>query len=511
MRLVGALRAAGYDVSIPDVFQLKTIAALAGRLAGQEAGESLIQAVEPFALISEHDRAALPAGVADAYPLSQVQTGMLVEMLASDDANVYQNITSFRIPDPEPFDGGALRRAIDTVVARHDILRTTMHLDGYSQPLQLVHDVVETPIAEDDLRGLPEAVQAERKRAYVASERAVGFALTTGPLLRIAVHIEADDAWRLTFSHVHTITDGWTVNSLLMEVLGLYRELRDGREPAAYEVPSVRYADFIAAEQASLTDPVDQAFWQGIVDTHSPLLLPAGWADEVTGADADAERHGTRVPFADLESGLRQLAAEAETPLKSVLLAAHLKVLGSLTPEEAFHTGVVYHGRLEAADSHRVLGMHLNTVPFPSAGSAGTWRELVERVHVRETEIWSHRRYPLPAIQRAAGSGGDLLTVFFDYQNFHQVDADAVDAGGTMGEGANEFALSAIASGGAFHLTSSTDVLGRVGLERLAGMYRSVLESMAADGEGSASGAFLSDGDRALLLGEWNDAAEVVV
>ncbi|WP_037821286.1 acyl carrier protein, partial [Streptomyces sp. NRRL B-3229] len=86
VRLVGALRAAGYDVSIPDVFRLKTVAALAGLVAGQEhgGGPSLVVAVEPFALIGEGDRAALPAGVVDAYPLSLVQTGMLVEMLASE-------------------------------------------------------------------------------------------------------------------------------------------------------------------------------------------------------------------------------------------------------------------------------------------------------------------------------------------------------------------------------------------------------------------------------------------
>ncbi|WP_037821292.1 acyl carrier protein, partial [Streptomyces sp. NRRL B-3229] len=73
VRLVGALRAAGYDVSIPDVFRLKTVAVLAGLVAGQGSGESLIAAVEPFALIGEEDRAALPAGVVDAYPLSLVQ------------------------------------------------------------------------------------------------------------------------------------------------------------------------------------------------------------------------------------------------------------------------------------------------------------------------------------------------------------------------------------------------------------------------------------------------------
>ncbi|MEU7731472.1 amino acid adenylation domain-containing protein, partial [Streptomyces sp. NPDC040724] len=520
VRLAGALRTAGHEVSIRDLFEHRTIEALAGHLEARDprsaprpAGTTATDAVAPFALIAEQDRAALPAGVVDAYPLSQIQTGMLVEMLTGEGGTAYRNISSFRIPDTLAFSEPAMRAAVAALTARHEVLRTSVHLEGFSQPLQLVHDSSAVALAVEDIRELAEGDRSAYESAYAAAERADWFELTTAPLLRIAVHVESDDAWRVTFGHSHAVTDGWTLNSLLMELLGLYRELRDGREPAAYEAPSVRYADFIAAEQASLTDPVDQAFWQGIVDTHAPFALPTAWAEPADGGEGapDPQAVQVRVPFTDLEEGLRRLAAGARTSLKSVLLAAHVKVLGSLTAEEAFHTGVVYHGRLEAPGGDRVLGMHLNTLPFPAVKGARTWRELVEQVYARETEIWSHRRYPLPAIQRAAGSTDGFLPVLFDYQNFHQRDAGTRAMDGGLREHTNEFALTAIARDGAFNLNSSTDVLGRVGLERLAGMYRSVLESMAADGEGSASGAFLSDGDRALLLGEWNDAAEVVV
>ncbi|WP_234439178.1 condensation domain-containing protein, partial [Streptomyces sp. NRRL B-3229] len=505
VRLVGALRAAGYDVSIPDVFQLKTIAALATRVGGQESGESLIVTVEPFALIGEDDRALLPDGVVDAYPLSQVQTGMLVEMLASGDERVYQNINSFRIPDARPFSAEAMREAVETVVARHDILRTTMHLDGYSQPLQLVHGTVGVPLTVHDVRDLTAEQQKELAFAYVEQERAAGFDIAAGPLLRISVHVESDQAWRMTFSHIHAITEGWSYHTLLMELLDAYRGLSVGHGLPAYEAPSVRFADFIAAEQASLADEGDQAFWRDVVETHSPARIPAAWA-ATTGP---RELLHTRVPFRDLEDDLRRLAAEARTSLKSVLLAAHLKVLGTLTAEDAFHTGVVYHGRLEAPGADRVLGMHLNTLPFPSAKGAGTWRELVEEVYRQETDIWSHRRYPLPAIQRAAGNNRDLLTILFEYLDFHLVDREAVDVDATMVNGTNEFALNVVISHGNFGLTSPTDVMSRESLDRLAGMYRSVLEAMAADADGDARGVLLSSAERGVLLGEWADGSSV--
>ncbi|MFF1910028.1 condensation domain-containing protein, partial [Kitasatospora sp. NPDC058218] len=382
-------------------------------------------------------------------------------------------------------------------VARHDILRTSMHLDGYSQPLQLVHATAEIPVAIHDVRGLTEAEVTALTLAYVEQEHRNGFELTAAPLLRLSVHVESDQAWRLTFSHIHAITEGWSYHTLLMELLACYRSLRDGLEPAAYEVPSVRYADFIAAEQDALSDPAAQEFWQQVVDAHSPLVLPDGFAESDPNAAAD--RNHVHVPYADLEVGLRKLAAEAKSSIKNVLLTVHLKVLGSLTAEDAFHTGVVYHGRLEAPGADRVLGMHLNTLPFPATRGAATWRELVEQTHATETAIWSHRRYPLPAIQRAAGGNRDLLNALFEYLDFHLVDKASVDVEGTMVDGTTEFGFSVITVGGKLDLAGATNVISLANLERLGAMYRLVLEAMAADPNGDATLSYLPEAERAQL------------
>ncbi|WP_191878715.1 non-ribosomal peptide synthetase, partial [Streptomyces filipinensis] len=508
VRLVGEIRSGGYEVSVRDVFEFRSIAELAGRLSGQTAGESLIAAVEPFALISDEDRAALPDDVVDAYPLSQLQTGMLVEMLKAGELHTYHNLTSFRIPDEAEFSLPALRRAVETVVRRHDMLRTSMHLSGYTQPLQLVHATADVPVTMHDWRGLDAGELDRARRAYAEQEWADGFDLATAPLMRLSVQLEEEGAWRLTISHCHAITEGWSYHSMLMEIQACYRQIRDGQEPAAVEPLAVRYADFVAAELASLADPEDRAFWQDVVAGHAPLRLPDTWADERGTA---AEYHRQYVPYHDVEEGLRRLAGQAKASLKSVLLAAHLKVLSTLTPEDAFHTGVVYHGRLEAPDAERVLGMHLNSLPFPAVRPTGTWRGLVEQVYAQEAEIWTHRRYPLPAIQRDLGEGDRLLSVLFEHQNFHQVDEDDVDIDATLNSSPNEFALSAVARGGHINLGTSTDVISRADLARLASMYRSVLEAMAADPAGDASAACLPDAEFERLTQEWNATTEFPV
>ncbi|MGN9759629.1 amino acid adenylation domain-containing protein, partial [Streptomyces sp. SD31] len=487
VRLVGALREAGHDVTVRDVFEHRTVADLAVLLAGQDtegpgAGPgSLVSRVAPFALIGDEDRAALPADVVDAYPLSQIQTGMLVEMLAAGPGtkDVYHNVNSFRIPDDQAFHPEAFRAAVDVVVARHDVLRTSMHLSGYSQPLQLVHAEARLGVEIHDVRTPAVSgggsAREQAVAAYVRGERDRHFDLGTAPLLRFGVHIESDTGWCLTLSHCHAVTEGWTLNTLLVELLECYRRLRDGGEVPAYEAPSVRYADFVAAELASVASDGDRAFWRAVTDDHAPLRLPEGWGDP---EGSGAERVGLRVPFADLEGRLRELARTAGTSLKSVLLAAHLKVLSALTPDAAFHAGVVYHGRLEAPGADRVLGMHLNTLPFPAARPvSGSWREWVERVYAQETEIWAHRRYPLPAIQRDSGDGDRLVSVLFEHQDFRPAGAEAYGSGASWEVGGNEFPLNVVAADGAVQLGSTSDVISRENLRRLGSMYRRVLEA----------------------------------
>ncbi|WP_405974467.1 amino acid adenylation domain-containing protein [Streptomyces sp. NBC_00988] len=497
VRLAGTLREHGHQITIRDIFTHRTIAQLAAHTR-PASGRTAFTPVERFALIGEEDRAALPTDVVDAYPLSQTQTGMLVEMLTGDRVGTYLNINSFRVLDHHTFSTEALEEALRIVAARHDILRTSMHLDSYTQPLQLVHESVDIPAVVHDIRHLDEGGRREAEFAWAREERASGLEVAVAPMLRVHVHLESDDAWRLTLVQSHAITEGWSVNTLTVELLETYGAIRDGEEPPAYDAPGVRYADFIAAELKSLDDPADQAYWQDVTDNHVPLTLPEAWADP--SATGEPEPVHVTAAYADLEPRLRALASHAGASLKSVLLAAHLKVLSALTTEDAFHTGLVTHGRLEAPGAERVLGMHLNTLPLPhTTGAARTWLELVQHTYTAETAVWGHRRYPLPAIQHAAGAER-LVSVLFDYLDFHHLDSDQIDTSGTLGGAVNEFALNTIAQGGFLHLTATTDVLTREYAERLAAMYRTVLEAMAADPEGSALGGVLSGDEQARLL-----------
>ncbi|MFE0170665.1 AMP-binding protein, partial [[Kitasatospora] papulosa] len=444
----------------------------------------------------EEDRERLPEGLSDAYPLSRIQTGMLVETLADDAANNYHNVNVYRVHDDRPVDLPALRAAVAEVVARHDVLRTSVHLGGFGVPLQLVHAQVEVPTALRDLSHLDEDAQRQDMTAFVAAERSEVFDLSASrPLLRVFAHQLGGASWLCTFTQSHAIMDGWSNQLFLVDLVACYERIRDGLEPEPVDAPRVRFADTIAAELQALDSPEDRAYWQGLVEDHAKLTLPAVWQGDL---DRPAETVRAGVRFGDLEQGLTALARTAGVSLKSVMTAAHVKVMSQLTDEPAFHTGLVTHCRPEAAGAERLYGTFLNTLPFPADRTAATWRDLVRQVSEREIEAWPHRHFPMPEIRHTGGQR--LIDVFFGYLDFHAMDSDVAEDGWGFNDAPNEFALAITSLSGILSLRSTTHTLSRQNADRIAGMFRAVLEAMAADADGDARQVYLPSGERDFLL-----------
>ncbi|MEV4664983.1 amino acid adenylation domain-containing protein [Micromonospora echinofusca] len=502
--LAGTMRAAGLDVTVADVFRHPTVRALCEVLASRDAPAPTESPVEPLELVAPADLPLLPAGLDDAYPLSRVQLGMLLEMLADNGQNHYHNVASFLVPDEEPFDLATLRAAVDEVVARHDVLRTSVDTTGYSVPMQLVHRTVDVPIGTRDLRGLAEADRTALVRRLVGEEYQELFDVERAPLLRFTVCLETDRSWRLVLTICHVIIEGWSLHALVMEILDRYRARRAGAGPDTdHAPPGVRFADFVAGELRALASETDRRYWQDVVERHPRFRLPAAWAPT---APAEREPYTEVVSYADLEPRLRALASAARVSLKAVLHAAHLKVLSQLTDEPTFYSGLVCNTRPDVVGSERVYAMSLNTLPFPHDRRATSWRDLVQRVHAREADLWPHRRYPAPAI-RTPGTGARLTDVYFSYLDFTEVDGGRTAPVERIGASTSEFALAVAAGAGRLELSTDSHAMGRADAARLAGMYRLVLEAMVADPDGDPRQAYLPAGERHDVLVGWNASA----
>ncbi|MBN6039752.1 non-ribosomal peptide synthetase [Amycolatopsis sp. 195334CR] len=492
--LVGALRHAGYDLSVADVFSYGTVAKLAKLIEGREqVSES--GSVAPFSLISEADRALVPDRVEDAYPLSRNQTGMIFEMLA-DEQNPYHCTTTFFIKDPAPFSLAAMTQSARLLSQRHEVLRTSLHLSGYSVPMQLVHDDAQMAVGMRDLRGMaPDEVDQVLKE-HVAHERANLFDMTVPGLMRFFAFPTDENGYWLSITECHPVQEGWGYHSMVMELLTCYGSLRRGEEPVPYHRPEVRFADFIAEELAAIESPEHSGYWRDLITGHTPFALPDEWGDRA----APGAKHQAMADWRDLKPRLREAAAAAGVSMKCVMVAAFTKVLAQLTDEESFHFGLITDARPERLGADTVYGMYLNTLPFGARRPAGTWRDLLRATFEREVGLWPHRHFPYPEIVRMADKRQRLIDVMFNYHDFNQVDTDLVAERKGLDDSPTDFGLTVSTRVDLVLVTADYRKLGPAQAELIAQTFRLVLEGIANDLDGDATATLLPEGHRAWLL-----------
>jgi amino acid adenylation domain-containing protein len=412
IQVIVKARALGVDLSVQQIFQHQTVYELARELQLSNNGHANVEVVEPFSLISEADRSRLPADVIDAYPLTALQAGMLFHGELDRDAAQYHNIFSFHLR--MPFDGEALQATLQQLIDLHPVLRTSFNLKDFSEPLQLVHENVAVPLRIGDLRSLSQTEQEKFLAEWMAAEKQHRFDWDTAPLIRFQIDRRDEESFQFSFSYHHALLDGWSFATMLTELFNVYSVmLREGRVSAAPVRASFR--DFVAAERAIVNSEEARHFWMTMLGDATPSRLPR--LGQSTGPSRGAGHHVEISP--ELSSELKELARTAGVPLKSVLLAAHLRVLSLLTGSDDVLTGFAPHGRPETEDGERALGVFLNTLPFRRRLAGGTWLQLVQETFAAERELLPFRQYPLAQMQQDTGNNTPLFEVIFNFVHFH--------------------------------------------------------------------------------------------
>ena len=221
-----------------------------------------------------------------------------------------------------PLDAAALRRALDRIVDRHEVLRTTFgEVDG--KPVQRVAAAAPGgfALAEHDLRGVPQARAALHD--LVADEARAPFDLTTGPLIRGRLVRTADEEHVLLITMHHIVSDGWSMGVFAREMAALYDAFRHGGDDPLPALPT-QYADYAAWQRRRVTGELLERqadYWERtLADAPELLELPTDrprppeqdFVGDTVLLELDAElsaavgalsrRHGT-TPFMTLLAG----------------------------------------------------------------------------------------------------------------------------------------------------------------------------------------------------------------
>ncbi len=443
LRAVALAAQRGVRVSLQDLFRRPTIAALlapaaatttaAQTASAQAADEGEPLPVPPFALLDPAAERRLPEGVEDAYPLTRMQAGMLFHSEYGEEAGLYHNVRSLEIEGPLSL--AALAGAAAELLSRHAVLRTSFDLARRGEPLQLVWRSVPVPLRVVDLAALPAGRRGEAEARWLAAERAARFDPARAPLLRLTAVPSAPGRFTLGVTEHHAILDGWSVALLLRELFELYTARLGGRPADLPPAPAIGFRDLVAAERAALASPVQRAYWTERLRDVEPSRLPR-WTHAAEGFPGSPGSPGPpgpsgprqetfEVPLpAAISNGLRQTARRAAAPVKSVLLAAHLRVLALAAGGTEVTTGLAVNGRPAAAAGERVLGLFLNTVPLALRLAPGSLLDLVRAAFAEESAMLPYRRFPMAEVRRLLG-GRALYEAAFNYTHFHVLRAVA--------------------------------------------------------------------------------------
>ncbi|MUG92217.1 amino acid adenylation domain-containing protein [Scytonema sp. UIC 10036] len=517
IQVVARATARGLVFSLQQIFQHQTIHKLALELTFAELSSFSIGKTEAFSLISEVERQKLPSDIEDAYPLSRVQTGIIFHSQYSPNSLMYHDVFQYHLR--VRFDVELLQRAVQQLVNRHPILRTSFDLIHFTEPLQLVHKTVCIPLQVEDLRSLLPNQQNVAIATWIEAEKNQRFDLTSPPLIRFFVHRLTDDTFYLTLSCHNSILDGWSKASLLTELLPCYCAFLKAEVYSIESPPTISYRDFVALERTILESPEHKAYWTQKLKGSITTKLPR-WSSSRSVTD-QSEIGVLDVPISpDVSNGLKKLARRAEVPLKNVLLAAHLKVMSLLSSEADVLTGLESNSRLEEADGEKTLGTHTNTVPLRLKLTVGTWIDLVQQVFAAEQELLPFRRYPYSDLQKLGGRQPrqPLVETVFNYTHFHVYqnlkDLKDVEILGGQGFGESNFTLRVefnrnhVSDRIQLDLECKLADINSEQLEAIGSYYIETLTAMAAKPfEHHEDKCLLPVSEQNRLLVDWNDTA----
>ncbi|HEV7786957.1 MAG TPA: amino acid adenylation domain-containing protein, partial [Thermoanaerobaculia bacterium] len=347
MRLVSRIRSAfGARLSLGIIFSARTVTDLARAVESERWKDLEAGPIVPV----ERDRPL---------PLSLQQRRLWILHQVNPQAAVYHIPNALRLSGA--LDLEALGLAFSELARRHESLRTTFDSEG-GELVQIVAPPAPMACPCIDLSTTPVEERELAARSWVQEEVRRPFDLQAGPLLRVrALRLAKDDHVVVLTLH-HIVSDGWSMDILVRELVALYEFCLSGQTPRLPELP-IQYGDYAAWQQGWLTGEVLERhleFWRRQLAEPLPQLeLPT----DRPRPDLPTLRGGTVLSAigGDLYAALQEVGQRQLATSFMMLLAAWNVLLYRYSGQEDVLVGTPMAGR-GRAEVEGLIGFFVNTL-----------------------------------------------------------------------------------------------------------------------------------------------------
>ncbi|HLP59366.1 MAG TPA: condensation domain-containing protein, partial [Candidatus Deferrimicrobium sp.] len=413
-----------FDVKIPlvEIFQSPTIKGLSGYI--RTAGKVKYAAIEPIEK-------------KEYYEMSHAQVRLWILDRMEKDLVAYNIPGYFQL---EELNRRALERAVETLIKRHEILRTTF-ITIAGEPKQKVHEYkdLDFNIPYFDLRS------AENKEvtvnSFLEAERNTPFSLETGPLLRTRLlHVEENRFFVLYTMH-HIISDQWSMKIMVEEFKKLYEAYENNKERTLVPL-HIQYKDYTRWHLEQLTGEnlkKHQQYWHNRFNGDIPRLeLPTDYPRSQLRSYA-----GEFILFSlskEITGHLKRICKEFGTTLFIILLSVVKVFLYRYTGQTDIIVGTPAAGR-EHKDLENQIGFYVNMLPLRNQLQGHQdFAEVLQMIDDSTLESLSHQVYPFDLLVHELKLATDMsrsplvdVVVSFDSIDNQMRYTDDPDSPGTNG------------------------------------------------------------------------------
>src|SRR5476651_1896668 len=368
--------------------------------------------------------ATVPGGVGnvqDIYGLAPLQAGILYHHLTATEGDPYVLQVQFGLEGPSQVQ--AFCRALQSVVKRHDILRTSVVWEGLDEPVQVVWRHAPLAVEQIEIDGQTGDVLQQLHERFDPRHYRLDF--TQAPLLRFVYSQDLpNNRWVGILLLHHLVLDHTALAVLVHEMSA---SLTGSGQSLAAAVP---YRNYVAQARSGVDREAHELFFREMLGDIDEPTLAFGLQDVHGVGRGIEEAH--LVLETPLCLRLRQQARHLGVSVASLMHLAWAQVLGQVSGRDEVVFGTVLLGRMQGGEgADRALGMFINTLPLRvSVGAMGAL-EGVRATHSRLSRLLGHEHASLSLAQRCSGVPASL-PLFSTLLNYRHSAADTA-TDGTLG------------------------------------------------------------------------------
>ncbi|MBP2473359.1 amino acid adenylation domain-containing protein/non-ribosomal peptide synthase protein (TIGR01720 family) [Crossiella equi] len=449
------------------------------------------------------DRLVAGADVADVYPLTPMQAGMVFHGLSQQDQGVYFEQAKFVLDGVT--DPARLAAAWQTVLDRTPVLRSRLVWSDVPVPLQVVENGLTLPVTLLDWTGRS---HEEELAAFLAQDRARGFDLADTPLMRVAIARLSERSVQVVWTFHHVLLDGWSVFQVLSDVFAAHA----GR-PLPRRRPFAEYLRWLGEQDQTEAEK----YWRSVLaGFEAPTPLPLDHPRTPAHNTRSSTWTGFALPEAET-TALYAFAKQHRLTLNAVVQGAWGLLLSRYGGTRDVCFGATTSGRpADLPGGEDITGIFINTLPVrltvdPDADPVA-WLQDLQAAQAES------RRFDFVALSQLQSWGGhpdglfDSIVVFENYPVNDEVaaanglavrDLEAVET--------TNFPISLVVSPGAsFHLEFGydPDLFEAATVQAMAGHLTEILRALAA-GERLSTLDIRTPAERALVDEANNTGREI--